>query len=549
MTATIFQLAGGIGLFLVGMALLTDGLKSFAGDALRRALLRFTGSRLTAFVSGVLVTAVVQSSSATTVAVIGFVSAGLLTFPQAVGVVIGASVGTTATSWLVSILGLKVSVGYYAPPLIGVGAFMKLLARGRWTSFGSAVAGFGLIFLGIGALQEAMLGLSGVFNLSALPAPGLLQGLIILLIGLGMTIVMQSSSAAVATTVIAMHTNSVNFEQGMLLVIGATVGTTATSALAAIGAGTPAKRTALAHVIFNLATGVAGILLLPLFSWGLAPAQQQLHLVGGAVSLAAFHTAFTAAGAVLFLPLIDRFSARIERLLPESERALTAHLDSTVLSVPAVALETTRQAMVGIALETFAAMRERLRHVRSVGHDTQTRLERAIEETQQFLARIPPPPEDQPIADLFVAQIHAIDHLTRFASRLRPPTALLMALSHPSLEAGIQRTLEVLELGRDGLRETATEGWLNAMEEKAHEIAARYTEQRPGVLRETARGGWEPGLALNLLDAMRWLERVAYHAWRICYYLQTNQNKSPGAVKPPRVREEDESEHTAAKAT
>ena len=124
-----FKLVGGIGLFLMGMVLLTDGLKAFAGDALRRWLIRFTGTPAKAFVSGALVTAMVQSSSVTTVTVIGFVSAGLLSFPQAVGVVFGASLGTTGTGWIVSVLGLKISVGFYALPLVGLGAFLKLLAR------------------------------------------------------------------------------------------------------------------------------------------------------------------------------------------------------------------------------------------------------------------------------------------------------------------------------------------------------------------------------------------------------------------------------------
>src|SRR5690606_15462357 len=147
MTELLFQLTGGIGLFLLGMVLLTDGLKAFAGEALRRALVRFTGTPLKAFTSGALVTLVVQSSSATTVTVIGFVSAGLLAFPQAVGVVMGASLGTTGTGWIVSVLGLKVSVGFYALPVVGIGAFMRLLGSGRWRSLGFALAGFGIIFI------------------------------------------------------------------------------------------------------------------------------------------------------------------------------------------------------------------------------------------------------------------------------------------------------------------------------------------------------------------------------------------------------------------
>ncbi|MDL5056917.1 Na/Pi symporter [Geitlerinema calcuttense] len=152
----IFKLAGGIGIFLVGMLLLTDGLKAFAGDSLKKTLVRFTGAPWKAFMSGTIITALVQSSSATTVTVIGFVSAGLLTFPQALGVVFGASLGTTSTGWLVSALGLKVSIGYYVLPLIGVGALMRLLARGRWRVLGMALAGFGLIFVGIESLQAGM---------------------------------------------------------------------------------------------------------------------------------------------------------------------------------------------------------------------------------------------------------------------------------------------------------------------------------------------------------------------------------------------------------
>ena len=166
MTAMIFKLVGGIGLFLLGMVLLTDGLKAFAGESLRRALVRFTGTPLKAFGAGALVTALVQSSSATTVTVIGFVSAGLLTFPQAVGVVMGASLGTTGTGWIVAVLGLKISLGFYA-------------------------------------------------------LPGLWGHVLAMVIGMVMTVIMQSSSAAVATTLTALHTGTVNFEQAASLVIGA----------------------------------------------------------------------------------------------------------------------------------------------------------------------------------------------------------------------------------------------------------------------------------------------------------------------------------------
>jgi phosphate:Na+ symporter len=516
----LFTTVGGIGLFLMGMVLLTDGLKSLAGDALRRALVQFTGGPFKAFASGAVVTALVQSSSATTVTVIGFVSAGVLTFPQAVCVVIGASLGTTCTGWIVSILGLQVSVGYYALPLVGVGAFMRLLGRGRGRAAGTALAGFGLIFVGIETLRAGMQELSGEFTLAGLPPGGWRGHLLMVLIGAVMTVVMQSSSAAVATTLTAMHTGSVNFEQAAALVIGAAIGTTVTGALAAIGANVPAKRTALAHVLFNLATGLIALVLLPVFLSGIAMAQQHLGLEPGAMSLAAFHTAFIAVGVAMFLPIVDRFSRWIERLLPDRGPALTRHLDDTVLSVPSVALEATRRSLSETACELFRAVSDRLAPSWRGGDESRPlEIEQALEHARHFLARIPPLTEDQPISLLRIAQMHAIDHLIRLQSHLLPPPALHSLLSHELLHPFVSRTRDLLELAEAGLSQSAPDDWLAGVERMARELADLRREQRPSIFRITASGGCDPALALDLLDAMRWLDRVGYHTWRIGNYL------------------------------
>ena len=356
----MMHLVGGIGLFLLGMTLLTDGIKAFAGDALRQALMRFTGRPVRALLSGVLVTMVVQSSSATTVTVIGFVSAGLMTFQQAICVVIGASLGTTGTSWLVSVLGLKFSLGYYALPLIAVGAPCRLLARGAWRHVGLALAGFGLIFLGIAMLQEGMGGFADRFQLASRPGGGLLDHLLLMLSGAALTVVMQSSSAAMATILTALHTDSINFEQAASLVIGAAVGTTITSVLAAIGASISAQRTALAHVVFNAATGLIAILLLPGFLLVIDAGQRQLGIPPGAISLAIFHTAFIAVGVLLFFPFVAPFAHWIERRLPETGASLTRHLDASVLNIPEVALEASRRALCETAAELFDVTRRRL---------------------------------------------------------------------------------------------------------------------------------------------------------------------------------------------
>jgi phosphate:Na+ symporter len=526
MTVLVFKLLGGVGLFLMGMVLLADGIKSFAGDALRTALVRFTGRPFKAFTSGALITAIVQSSSATTVAVIGFVSAGLLTFPQAVGVVLGASLGTTSTGWIVSVLGLKVSIGFYALPLVGVGAFMKLLALGRWKSFGLALAGFGLIFVGIETLQDGMQGLSGVFNLAELPSTGVFRHILMVVIGTAMTVVMQSSSAAIATTLTALHTASINFEQAAYLVIGAAIGTTVTGVLASIGAGVSTRRTALAHVMFNVITGIIALVMLPVFLRVIGWAQIHMELEPGATSLAAFHTSFIAVGVVLFLPFVNQFSRWIERLLPEEGPELTRHLDALVLNVPAVALEATRRALSETACEIFSVIRDRLGDVRKgLSGFNSTELEQALDQTQQFLARIPPVSENQPLSHSRLTQMHAIDHLMRLRPYLYPPSVLGKTVAYEHLTKEIALCREILEVSENGLRGRVPPEWLEILERKSQELSEMHQQGRTAVLRQTAGGNGEPALALNILDAMRWLNRAGYHAWRICNYLGARNNE------------------------
>lgn len=532
MTAMVFKLVGGIGLFLLGMVLLTDGLKAFAGEALRRALVRFTGTPLKAFGSGALVTAMVQSSSATTVTVIGFVSAGLLTFPQAVGVVMGASLGTTGTGWIVAVLGLKISLGFYALPLVGVGAFMKLLGHGRMKSLGLALAGFGLIFIGIETLQTGMQGLSTVFDLARLPAGGFWGHVLALVIGVVLTVIMQSSSAAVATTLTALHTGAINFEQAASLVIGAAVGTTVTGALAAIGGSVPAKRTALAHVLFNLATGLIAVVLLPVFLWGIGWAQQHLGLDPGATSLAAFHTAFIALGVAVFLPFVQPFAARIERLLPDKGPILTAHLDDTLLHMPAVALETVRRSLRQTAATLFGVARDRLQPDAVSADDelNRGRVQEALDRTAAFFARIPPVSDEEGVSELRVELLHALDHLTRLLECARAPANMHRMLGHELLQPVTALCRKALETGVAGCNGQGDPEWLNTVTRVAAELAGRRRQGRPALLAQTASGAWPPHAALEALDATRWLDTMAYHTSRACHYLAGTDEPQHGEI-------------------
>ena len=518
-TTTVFNLLGGIGLFLLGMVLLTDGLRTFAGAALQRALMRFTGTPVKAFLSGALVTLLVQSSSATTVTVIGFVSAGMLTFPQALGVVFGASLGTTGTGWIVATLGLKITLSQYALPVVGVGALLKLLGHGRKGALGLALAGFGLIFLGIDTLQAAMAGATEHFHLARLSSDSFTGHLLAMLVGVVMTVIMQSSSAAMATVLTALHTGVVNFDQAAALAIGAAIGTTVTGALAALGGTVPAKRTALAHVTFNLVSGLVALGLLPWFLRGVVWAQEHWGLDPGAMSLAAFHTAFIALGVLLFLPWVRGFARLIERLLPDHGPAFTRHLDRSLLQAPPIALEATVRALRLTASTLLDGLKGHVNGPPATVHSA-AEIEQALTAIQDYLGHIPLPLENgNGLGERRVAQLHAIDHLVRLQPRLNVAPTLHACLRHPRLATARQHALRVLEMGGSILARTAPPEALAAVEAESAALAALRRELRPLILQETAGGESAPAHSLELLDALHWLDHTAYHTWRICHYL------------------------------
>ncbi len=537
MSPLLFALPGGIGLFLLGMVLLTDGLKACAGDSLRRGLVRFTGAPWKAFLSGTFVTLLIQSSSATTVAVIGFVSAGLLTFPQALGIVFGASLGTTGTGWIVAALGLKISLGTYALPLVGIGAFLRLFGKGRLASLGLALAGFAIIFLGIDTLQAGMENLATSLPVADLPSGGFLGHLIALGIGLLLTLVLQSSSAAVATTLTALHSGAINFEQAASVVIGAAIGTTITAALASIGASTPAKRTALAFIVFNTATGVVALLLLPGFLAVLGALQREGLLEPGATSLAAFHSLFIALGVAIFLPWVGAFSRFIERILPEKNPFLTRHLDRSLLQTPSVALEAARRALIETVEATWRALAALLSgenppEPSKAGVDS---LHARLEAIEQFLRSIPPAREDEPLAQSRLDLLHAIDHLSRLQSRLLPGSALLAALpGHPALREGRDRCASILQSAlalQHAAPPESSESRLEELAAQSRELAELRRTSRSRILEETSRVlSTESDDALVRLDAMRWLDRIGYHTWRIATHLDPSRNTAPAGL-------------------
>ncbi len=501
---------GGVGLFLIGMLLLTDGLKALAAQRMRDVLSRFTSTPLSGAVTGALTTAVIQSSSATTVAAVGFVASGLLTFPQALGVIFGANVGTTLTGWLVAVLGFKLDLGQIALPFVFFGAIARLAFRGRIALAGQALAGFCLIFIGIEHMKDGLDAFSGVVTPTDFPPDTLFGRLQLVLIGMLITVVTQSSSAGVATALAALGAGAINFPQAAALVIGMDVGTTFTAALATIGGGTMARRTGYAHVIYNVMTGVMAFFLLGPF-----------QLVAGAltgngdsqIALVAFHSFFNALGVVLVLPLARPFARLIEHLVPEKGSDLTSRLDPLVLRDPHAAASLAGQTVAHLETLIIERLRNRL-GAKSSAYEELDRedLAKAIAEARTYLDKIIVPPNDMAFQEELKGLFHILDHLSRLLYRCDQR----QRIDELSLDHRLKRLAGLL-LGVTDISTRQTD--VKTQEKTLDRLRLLMRRQRRlnrDRLIAMAAADAVPAETVWLkLDALRWLHRVSYHLWRI----------------------------------
>ncbi len=521
-------LLGGIGLFLLGMGLLTDGLQAAAGDSLRHALHRHTRGPLSSVATGTVVTILAQSSTVTTMATIGFVGAGLLPLSQALGVIYGANVGTTLTGWVVATVGLKVKLSAFALPLVGLGALGKLFLHGRRSALFMALAGIGLLFVGIDVLQEGMAGLSERIDPGQLARRDLLGRLLLVGAGLVMTVIMQSSSAAVATTLTAVHGGTLGFEEAAAVVIGQNVGTTMTALVGSLGAPVAARRTALAHLVFNLGTALVTFFTLPLLLALIVGLMRAFDVHDPAVTLAAFHSGFSLLGVLMFVPLSPRLLRLLEWLVPDRGETLTHRLSAASAKDPAIAVESARQTALTIAEEIFGMARALLRRTRPPG-DTlaqSAELRSALQATRDHLQAVRTDPSTPTVYREHVGVLHALDHLNR----------LLEAISERG-HAQAARELPEFASARDelSLRLDDAVGWLREpsdddvlpLEATAKMLERVRKEQRHSVLARMARGEVDVRRCENALDAMAWLDRVGHHAWRAMVHLERADREHP----------------------
>ncbi|MGQ1910691.1 Na/Pi cotransporter family protein [Marinifilum sp. RC60d5] len=357
--ADILRLIGSLGLFLYGMKLMSEALQKVAGDKMRSILAAMTSNRVKGVMTGVLITALIQSSSATTVMVVSFVNAGLLSLVESVGVIMGANVGTTVTAWLISILGFKVSMSAISLPLIGLGLPFLFSQNRSKKNWGELIMGFALLFIGLQFLKTSMPDIKNnheILNfLANYTDMGFGSTLLFMGIGTLLTILIQSSSATMALTLVMCNSGWVSFEIAAAMVLGENIGTTITANLAAMIANTSAKRAARAHLIFNSIGVIWMLLVLPYFLESTAWVSQHFFGQGDAftdaaavpVTLSLFHTGFNILNVLFMIWFAKLIVKVVTKLVPVREDAeeefKLQHIKTGTLSTPEASLFLAKQ--------------------------------------------------------------------------------------------------------------------------------------------------------------------------------------------------------------
>lgn len=346
----IWLLLAGLGMFLFGMHMMEESIRVLSGAAFRSLIRRYTGTRIKAIISGMISTAVLQSSSAVSLMVLAFIGAGVMNLVQAIAVMMGAKVGTTATAWLVAVFGFSFNIDTFTLPLIGIGGLgIILLARSpRYVNISKFLVAFGFLFMGLDYMKTSVEELSRLIDPAAFSGYGIL---VYALVGMVLTAVMQSSSATIAIVLTLLFNGVIGFESGAAMVVGANVGTTITVLLGSIGGTFMKKQAAVSQLLFTASTAVVALILLPVLVWLILTGLgfQQNIILG----MALFHTLVNVLGVMVFYPLIPSVARRAELWIPETERDLLRYIHKTDPSVEEAAIEAFRKEIKNQLLSTL----------------------------------------------------------------------------------------------------------------------------------------------------------------------------------------------------
>ena len=514
----IIQALGGLGLFLLGLIIMMDALRALAGDAVRTAIVRFTKSPLSGAITGAITTAILRSSSAITVASVGFVGAGLIGFSESLGIIFGANVGTTLTGWIVVLLGFKLQLETVMTLLLLLGALLRLLAKNNLATSGYALAGFSLIFVGIAMMQQGMSGFEDLITPDQLPADTVTGRLQLASFGILFTLITQSSSAGVAMALTAIFSGAINFEQAAALVIGMDVGTTVTAAIATIGQSREARRTGFSHVIYNIVTAFFALLLITPFTMLVSTIFPSAIRDNAEISLVAFHSSFNLLGLIIVLPFTNKFASLMIWLIPEKIKLYTGSLDKLLLEEPSMALTAVQNS---VRTETIAL----LTHISAILGNNYSKkadivqLQQALNKTHSYLDQISLKSESGAQWERLVAMFHTLDHMQRLHERCEEEEDRAITLRDTKQFVNEK---DIMLLGIKSMLEAMAANDLKAMVKHANKTKKRLYKQikpyRKMIVEQIARGDLDIIVGTDYLEGIRWLKRVSWHLIRISHH-------------------------------
>jgi phosphate:Na+ symporter len=545
----IFGLTGGLGLFFIGMRFMSEGLQKAAGDRLRKILETLTNNRVVGALVGLAVTSIIQSSSATTVMAVSFVNAGLMTLNQAIGIVLGANIGTTVTAQIIAF-----KIHHYALPAIGLGVGLRLFAKGdRWRFIGEVIMGFGMLFYGLALMKGAMEPLkdSPVVREFFVKFDG--NPLFGVLIGTIFTMMMQSSSVTIGVTMTLAASGLLSFYGAVALGLGGNIGTTITAQMASIGTNTAARRTAQAHTLFNVIGVIYVLLLFPYFLQVVdvfTPGKPDFFITTAAEArmsgmafgdkpyiarhIANAHTLFNLVNTLVFLPFMGTLTRISNWIIPQrktEEEFHLVYLDGKVVDIPSIAIEQARSetvrmgavslAMVDGVMEAFFANTTKGLELVRKKEDVVDLLQREI---ISFLVRT----SQSPLSPDNSKEINSIIHMVNNIERVGDHTENLCNL----VERKVRSNLPFTEKATEDIREIYSVSReflmlvINGIREKKRSVIpeADAFERRINHLEDTMREGHierlnngicmvDPGLVF--IDMLTSFEKIGDHCFNI----------------------------------
>ena len=539
----IFGAAGGLGLFLFGMLQMSDGLKKAAGKKLKNILESMTKKRIVGCLVGAGVTALIQSSSAATVMIVGFVNAGLLTLKQAISVIIGTNIGTTATAWLVSISGFEAfKITTYALPAISVGFGLHIFGRIRTTkNIGQIILGFGILFIGISFMKNAFGGLENSPGTQAIFIKAANNPVLAILAGMIVTMLIQSSSAAVASVQLLAMSGAFGTDWDVALkvsipfILGSNIGTTITAQLAAFRANLNARRAALAHTTFN----VVGALICV---WFIGWIGRLVHIIAPweltqttiAASIAIAHTAIKVFEAVFFLPLtgvLETVVVRLVRVKPDDLVVRPTTLERHLLATPELAMNQVRHEIVRMAqiaksavTQAIEGLVENNRRKLEMARTTEDVTDKLQYEITSYVAAI----STKEISDEMSAEVPVLLHTINDLERIGDHAVNIVEIAERKIDqklsfsesalAEIAQLKDQAELMCDNIiaaLENSNIEQAKAAQEKENNLNRMQVEFRRSHVQRMTEGVCSPEWGLIFIDLVDNVEKIGDHLTNI----------------------------------